>query len=134
MCLLFQKFAKIKIFVEVYSNSKVLRSGTIFCYQVFPSNISFYHNILLKAVQEKDFEAVKRMIDFFGKYNPTFINQADSASQNTALHLAAESGSFKVLQFLLENYANVSCLNKDGLNPLFFAVAAKLKDSVRVSD
>lgn len=99
---------------------------------MFPTNIAFYHNFLLKAVLEKDFESVKRMIDFFSKFNASFINLIDPVTQNTALHLAAETGYFKILHFLLENYSSVNSQNKDGLTPLFFAVSAKLKDSVKV--
>lgn len=110
----------------------MLRKETLFFYQVFPSNIAFYHNFLLKAVQDKDFEAVKRMVEFFSKYNSTFINLVEPSTQNTALHLAAETGYFKILHFLLENYSSVSCQNKDGNTPLFFAASAKLKDSVKV--
>lgn len=105
---------KKKIFVEVYSNSKVLKSGTIFFYQVFPTSSQFYHNFLLKAVQDKDYEAVKRMVEFFSKYNPSFINISATGSLNTALHLAAETGCIKILHYLLDNYSAVNAANKDG--------------------
>ena len=47
----------------------------------------------MKACHEKDIDAVKRLVEFFSKFNPNFINLKDH-SQNTALHVAAQNGYF----------------------------------------
>lgn len=63
-------------------------------YQVFPANIKFYHNFLIKACQEKDLDAIQRLIEFFSVYYPNFIDLKDSGMLNSALHIVASNGYF----------------------------------------
>ena len=78
-------FSYLKIFVECLSNNKILKKGTIFCYQVFPNNITFYHDLLMKSCQEKDIDSCQRLVEFFSKFNPTFINLKDRSSGNSGI-------------------------------------------------
>lgn len=76
------------------SNNKVLKKGTVYLYQVFPSDISFYHAFLMNACHDKNTEAIKRLVDFFSTFQPTFINMKEKNFSNTALHIAAQNGYF----------------------------------------
>ncbi|CAF0764926.1 unnamed protein product [Brachionus calyciflorus] len=121
-------FPNFDIFVECLSNNKILKKGTIFMYQVFPSSIKFYHNFLIKACVEKELEAVKRLVEFFQVYYPNFIDLKEPSMQNTALHICAAHGYFKIMLYLLDNYANVNLQNKDGNTPLMIASEASFRD------
>jgi hypothetical protein len=48
----------------------------------------------MKSCRDKDLDAVKRLVEFFSKFNPNFINLKEHGSQNTALHVAAQNGYF----------------------------------------
>ena len=85
---------KKKIFVECLSNNKILKKGTTFLYQVFPDNIAFYHDLLMKSCRERDIDSVQRLIEFFSKFNPSFINLKERSNGNSALHIAAQNGYF----------------------------------------
>ncbi|RMZ96159.1 serine threonine- phosphatase 6 regulatory ankyrin repeat subunit B-like [Brachionus plicatilis] len=95
-----KSFPNFDIFVECLSNNKILKKKMTFLYQVFPSDITFYHNFLLKSCLEKKF---------------------NKNTQNSALHICASHGYFRILLYLLENYANVNIQNKEGNTPLMLA-------------
>lgn len=102
-------------------------------YQVFPSNVNFYHSFLLKACLEKKIESVQRLIEFFSVYYPDFINLKDKNNQNSALHICASNGYFKILLYLLENFANVNIQNKEGNTPLMMASENFHRDCAKVT-
>ncbi len=84
------------------SNNKILKYGTEFLYQVFPSDMSFYHSFLIRACNENDLGAVKRLVSFFSVFQPSFINLKEPGSLNSALHIAAYQGFFvNILDFTL---------------------------------
>ena len=85
-----------QIFAECLSNNKILKKGTTFLYQVFPNSIKFYHDQLMKSCREKDIDAVQRLVEFFSKFNPNFINLKEQNTSFTALHVAAENGYFVI--------------------------------------
>lgn len=104
-----------------------------FLYQVFPSDINFYHNFLLKSCLEKKFSSIQRLIEFFSVYYPNFINLKDKNTQNSALHICASHGYFRILLYLLENYANVNIQNKEGNTPLMLASENFHRDCAKVN-
>jgi ankyrin repeat protein len=114
------------------SNNKTYKKGSVFLYQVFPSDIMFYHKFLLKAVREKDYEAVFHLIEFFNAMEMNFINLKEAGTLNTALHVAAANGFYAIALLLLENYANVNQKNKSGNTPLFVAALAMHRDITKV--
>jgi len=83
-----------KIFVECLSNNKILKKGATFLYQVFPNNITFYHDQLMKSCREKDIDGVQRLVDFFSKFNANFINLKEQSTSLSALHVVAQNGYF----------------------------------------
>ncbi len=73
----------------------------MFFYQVFPSLISTYHDMMMRACQEKNLDVIQRLVEFFIEFNPNFINMKEKTTSNTALHVAAYNGFFV-------NYNNLS--------------------------
>jgi hypothetical protein len=83
------------------SNKKILKKGTVFLYQVFPQNISFYHRFLIKACHENDLETVRRLVEFFATFDLAFVNLRETKSLNSALHIAALNGFFVISPYVL---------------------------------
>jgi ankyrin repeat protein len=109
-----------------------MKKGTVFLYQVFPNSIMFYHNFLIRACREKDFEAVQHLVEFFTPINPNFINLKESSTLNTAAHYASSLGYFAILLYLLENHADIRLRNKVGNTPLFMAALSLHRDCAKV--
>ena len=114
------------------SNSKILKYGTVFLYQVFPLDLMFYNNLLIRACNDKDINAAKRLVGFFSRFKPEFINLKESLTHNTALHVAAANGFFDIVHFLLDHYAQVNSQNLDGNTPLFLASDSFHRDCAKV--
>lgn len=121
-----------KIFVQCLSNNKVLKKGTVFFYQVFPSTLMFYHKFLIKACKEKDYDAVVHLVEFFKTSYPNFVNMREPGTLNTALHVAASNGYFAIMLYLLESNASVQIRNYSGNTPLVMAALALHRDCAKV--
>lgn len=82
-----------QFFFEAPSRNKVLKSGAIMLYQVFPGNHIGWHRQCLKSIKENEVDTVKNMITFF-KTQLSFINATESSTGNTALHCACKLGCY----------------------------------------
>jgi hypothetical protein len=89
-----RKYKNLEIFIECLSKNKLMRGDCSFLYQVFPSNISFYHKFLMQACEENALDTVQRIITFFIQDNIDFINMREDGTLNTALHVAVGNGFF----------------------------------------
>jgi ankyrin repeat protein len=58
---------------------------------------------------------VRRLLEYGVAVNAV----EDDGTQRTSLHLACESCEWRVARLLIENFADVTMQNKDGLTPLF---------------
>ena len=103
-------------------------------YQVFPTSIMFYHNFLIQACREKDFEAVQHLVEFFSSINPEFIDMREGGTLNTALHVASANGYFAITLYLLESHASINLKNKAGKTPIFLSALAMHRDCTKVID
>ncbi|XP_067933694.1 uncharacterized protein [Watersipora subatra] len=108
-------------FFEASSRNKVLKSGSVMLYQVFPGNHIAWHKQCLKSIKENEIDTVKNMITFF-KTQLSFINAKETNTGNTALHYACKNGCYSIALYLLENGANINALNGYRQSPLFSAV------------
>ena len=69
------------------------------------------------AVSENNLEALTRFIE---SGVPNIINLTDDEG-NTPLHIAAQKGNIKIVEFLIENGGDIWALNSLGLSPVFEA-------------
>ena len=122
-----------KIFIEQSNVNKTLKKGTVFLYQIFPSSICYFHDLFMRAIQEKNLDVVQRLLDFYQTAQPQFIDLKErTGAGNSALHVAAKNGFFDILLCLLENYADINIQNKDGNTPLYLAADSNHKSCVKL--
>eukprot|EP00794_Sanderia_malayensis_P010823 gene10823-11975_t len=113
-------YPQFEIFLDSGSRNKALKAGSKFLYQVFPGNSLQSQRQMYKAAKAGELNIVKKLIGFFEKEHK-FVNSRDQNSGNTSLHVACRNGHFAIVLFLLENNADVDCLNKFGITPFFMA-------------
>ncbi|XP_064635397.1 uncharacterized protein LOC135492725 [Lineus longissimus] len=116
-----ENYPQYDIYVEAASRNKSLKSGTEFLYQVFPGNMFTWQRLFIRAARDNEFESVQKLVVFF-RTNASFINCREHPSGNTALHWAARMGHYHIVQFLLENGAQVDAKNNFRYTPLFSAI------------
>lgn len=71
-----------------------------------------------KAAKDGDLEKLKSLLD----ENAELINDRDPMLGYTPLHRAASQGNYEIVQYLLENGADVNPKSKKGETPLKLAV------------
>ncbi|CAH1786443.1 unnamed protein product [Owenia fusiformis] len=114
-------YPEYEIFFEAPSRNKQLKHGSYFLYQVFPGNTINWQHQFIMAAKSNEFDIVEKMVVFF-KSHPSFINAREPKTGNSALHWACRLGYEKIVQYLLENFANIDLKNRHKLTPLFLAV------------
>lgn len=74
-----------------------------------------------KCIEQNNVDALKKLIDQQGV---GFVNSTCGPQEKSLLHRAVEKGHEDMINFLLENGANVDSVDKYGQTPLFYAVKA----------
>ncbi|XP_022088281.1 uncharacterized protein LOC110977993 isoform X2 [Acanthaster planci] len=111
-----------EIFLESPSKNKLLKTGAVFLYQVFPGNFSQWEGLFFKACKLGELDIVQKMVVFFRDKRPGFINAKEKKTGNSALHMAARNGHYDILLFLLENGAHIDARNANLASAFFNAV------------
>ncbi|XP_071809537.1 uncharacterized protein [Asterias amurensis] len=111
-----------EVFLESPSKNKLLKTGAVFLYQVFPGNFSQWESLFFKACKLGEIDIVEKMVVFFRDKRPGFINAKEKKTGNTALHMAARNGHYDILLFLLENGSNIDARNANLSTAFFNAV------------
>src|SRR5205814_5159615 len=75
---------------------------------------------LIMGLEGQELAGIRAMV----KDSPDLVNSRSSASGDTPLHVAAQSGNILVAEFLVTNGANVNALKEARRTPLHVAVAA----------
>ncbi|KAH9518692.1 hypothetical protein Btru_005995 [Bulinus truncatus] len=112
---------RFEFYFEALSKFKYLKAGSVFLYQVFPTNSVNWHRIFIKEIKRNELESVSKIISFFSK-NSSFINNKDSKTGRTALHVAAAYGHSELVQLLLENGADINAKDNLQCSPIFSAI------------
>jgi len=86
------------------------------------------------AAAQGDIEAIKQHLDAGADINGTFVASGVPGSGGTPLHLAALTGQERVIEFLLEEGADINARADDehGGTPLHWAAAFGVKQSARL--
>ncbi|XP_035681437.1 uncharacterized protein LOC118419201 [Branchiostoma floridae] len=114
-------YPQYQIFVESPSRNKLLKTGSVFMYQVFPCSTLQWQRMMMRAGKEGDDEMMNKLVSFFRVSHPSFINSQEANTGNSVLHVASRAGHFNIVQYLLKNGANVNLRNASGGTPLFSA-------------
>ncbi|XP_078685031.1 uncharacterized protein LOC144918296 [Branchiostoma floridae x Branchiostoma belcheri] len=114
-------YPQYQIFVESPSRNKLLKTGSVFLYQVFPCSTLQWQRMMMKAGKEGDDEMMNKLVSFFRVSHPSFINSQEASTGNSVLHVASRAGHFNIVRYLLKNGANVNLRNASGGTPLFSA-------------
>lgn len=125
------KFPEYQIFLESNSPNKMLKTGTLFLYQVFPDTNGHCEKLLQQSAKYGHIKTVQRLISFFGNdYN--FINSAAEKTENTALHLACKFARRDVVEYLLESRAEINKCNSFGNTPFYAAIESNCIDIAKL--
>ncbi|XP_071500405.1 uncharacterized protein [Diadema antillarum] len=130
-------YPQYQIFVESPSKNKLLKSGSIFLYQVFPGNSLQWEALFFKACKVGEMDTVQKLVVFFQDKKPGFINAKEKKTGNIGLHMAVRNGHYHIALFLLENGAKMDAKNVSGATPFFSAVEGLHKgisQMFRISD
>ncbi|KAH9518688.1 hypothetical protein Btru_005988 [Bulinus truncatus] len=116
---------RFELYFEALSRNKYLKAGSVFLYQVFPTNSVNWHRIFIKEIKRNELESVSKIISF--SKNSSFINKKDSKTGRTALHVAAAYGHSELVQLLLENGADINAKDNLQCSPIFSAIDGSQK-------
>ncbi|XP_029452950.1 uncharacterized protein LOC115089116 isoform X2 [Rhinatrema bivittatum] len=111
----------VQLFLESKSKYKILKTNSLFLYQVFPGSTYPWHQQLLRAIKACDYTTVKNLILFFKSAFPDDINLGEPSTGNSALHVACQFGCFEIALLLLEHGASMDLRNAHGRTPFYFA-------------
>ncbi|XP_077994506.1 uncharacterized protein LOC144448226 [Glandiceps talaboti] len=115
-------YPQYEMYFESPSRNKTLRAGSVFMYQVFPGNTLQWEILYFKAAKMGELDTVQKLVVFFKKKRPSFINAKEKRTGNTALHWGARNGHYNLVLYLLENGAFIDAKNANGATPFFSAV------------
>ncbi|XP_070560695.1 uncharacterized protein [Ptychodera flava] len=115
-------YPQYEMYFESQSRNKTLKAGSIFMYQVFPGNTLQWELLYFKAAKMGELDTVQKLVVFFRKKRPSFINAKEKRTGNTALHWAARNGHYRLVLYLLESGAYIDSKNTNGGTPFFCAV------------
>ena len=74
-------------------------------------------NKLIKAIKDGNLKIIEEKID----EDPTCINNVIDKGENTLLWLATKYNQHKIIEYLIEEYADTSAINSDNDNAICFA-------------
>ena len=84
---------------------------------------------LFEACKEGDFEKVRNYIEELEYY--TILTELKDSSENTLLHVACQNGHLEIVQYLVQNGAEVNARNNQKDTPLALACPGRHTDIVK---
>ncbi|KAI8781208.1 hypothetical protein BgiBS90_018559 [Biomphalaria glabrata] len=117
---------KYEFYFEALSKNKYLKAGSVFLYQVFPTDLLNWHRIFIKEIKDNEMESISKITDFFK--DSSFLNKNDSKTGHTALHVAAKCGHLEIVQLLLEHGADINAKNNLQSSPIFYSIEGGHKE------